>query len=531
MSDLLFQQAASGWHQSFNRSDFGRISRSEELVAQIMAPGGGYIHIQGASWDQYWGPVKSRMRPGELKRLDALKQRRVAYIKSGYVLEDAIPYCHAYFDLLRSLLVNRSSTSALRLLLGLECFRIMRHADESSCAAGVITVRHPVYMLAKLREPGAYDDPKFLPVVSPCNWDDPDSTDLFYHYRQVKVHGDPPASLLMYPAIDLAERANSFSCIDSVSSSLRYQSDPRSRNRAQAIADWAIAPFMRHEGTVNRDSHEFAFVDLGGGSGSLLGEVSKRLLNHHGSLIAGRKFAWSIVDLGLQDATRRTHNPELRRLMSYIDYAPAPYKSWIEDERVHQGPPKYDVVLICRLLNNLSKIALECASSQEAIVDGVISTDRNLPVRYHPADCLHKSCVDRGTLIASNARVKFGGGTTFRQASVSDYFKALYQLSNARLTGKLDKSDLYYPVRRFNQDSIFLPDGTSIFSALVRLANLIVIEDVDLSPDILREHLQTHSPGDLAASDATDRMRMQSASLLCVTRRGLASALPGRRIW
>ena len=62
-------------------------------------------------------------------------------------------------------------------------------------------------------------------------------------------------------------------------------------------------------------------------------------------------------------------------------------------------------------------------------------------------------------------------------------------------------------------------------------ADLIVIEDVDLHADLLVEHMDKRKLDGLGASDATDRVRMQSASLLCVSRRELAAALPGRRIW
>ena len=62
------------------------------------------------------------------------------------------------------------------------------------------------------------------------------------------------------------------------------------------------------------------------------------------------------------------------------------------------------------------------------------------------------------------------------------------------------------------------------------LADLIVIEDVDLHMDIVVEHLKKHELDHLVASDATDRVRMQSASLLCVSRCGRDMTLSGRRV-
>lgn len=90
---------------------------------------------------------------------------------------------------------------------------------------------------------------------------------------------------------------------------------------------------------------------------------------------------------------------------------------------------------------------------------------------------------------------------------------------------------MFFPLRRFNPDALRLDDGSSLFEHLSRRADLVVIEDVDLTPELLRDHLEANGLHHLAASDPTHRNRMQTARLLCVTRRDLEAALPGRRIW
>ena len=81
------------------------------------------------------------------------------------------------------------------------------------------------------------------------------------------------------------------------------------------------------------------------------------------------------------------------------------------------------------------------------------------------------------------------------------------------------------------EEALILPDGSSMLDRLCRLAGMVVIEDVDLHAEVLIDHLKKCGLDHLAASDATDRVRMQSASLLCVCSRELETALPGRRIW
>jgi hypothetical protein len=94
-----------------------------------------------------------------------------------------------------------------------------------------------------------------------------------------------------------------------------------------------------------------------------------------------------------------------------------------------------------------------------------------------------------------------------------------------------DAGAIYFPIRRFNDSSLKLPSGASALDKLCSMADLCVIEDVDLQAGVLRRHLESHRLSALAASDVTDRVRMRSASLLCVCRREKSALLPGRQIW
>jgi hypothetical protein len=521
----------TGWDKSLNRAAISSAIRSDQLINKIRVCDGGRLEIECIEWDDYWNPALPGLTTEVALQLHALGAFRKTYIASGYDLSIAPNYCQAYFSLLRSLLKRGSQRSALKSLLGLESFGITQTASDKAHAAGALTIRHPVYLLAKLREPKAYDDPKFLALICPHEVTGSGPAQLFYCYRQIKLQNDPSASLLIYPAVDLASRTESFTCIEAVASALSFKSDPRPRQRAEAIADWAIAPFLKHRSAHYNDRPDLSFADIGGGSGSLLSETSKQLIESHGALLHNRKFAWSIVDLCLQDTTRRTHSPELRRYMSYIDYQAVDYMAWIAEESIRSDCDRYDVVLICRLLNNLSRIKVEHSSSSDVATELTRVRKKPTSPNYHPADCLLGTAPDCESLITSNSRSRLLGGTTFRQASLSDYYQGLHLTSERSPKTQNYNGSLFFPLRRFNPDALVLPDGRSILNQLCRMANLIVIEDVDLTAELLLEHLKSKGLRHLAASDATNRIRMQSASLICVTRRELEAALPGRRIW
>lgn len=527
MASLLGQTSLTSWDQGLHRSDIQNVLRSSRLIRSLSVDETGHLDLQVCDWNVYWDGAASKdkqLRPW----LDRLCTVRKLYIDSGYALDRAAPYCQVYFSLLRSLLGRPGTTSALRALIGMESFGIERGCGEGIQAAGTITLRNPVYLLAKLSEPKACEDAKFLPVICPLPDAGGTASELFYYYRQIKIQSAPSASLLIYPSVELAYRPDSFGCIEAVSSALSFKPDPRSKQRGERVADWAVVPFLESQRSIHRDRVEVSFVDLGGGSGALLSEISKRLVKEHRPVLGSQKFSWSIVDVSPQDASRRTHCRELRPAMSYIEYLPADFAAWVMEES-RDGRQKYDVALVCRLLNNLSRIDIE--SSSDPKVSAELSTVRKRPAPdvLHPADCLAGPSPDCRSIVASNSRVRLHGGITFRQASLSDYFRALRRVIHPQ--GEEDERAIYFPVRRFNQAGLILPDGSSMPDRLSRLAGMVVIEDVDLHANGLVEHLKKRKLDHLAASDATDRVRMQSASLLCVSQRELETALPGRRIW
>lgn len=122
-------------------------------------------------------------------------------------------------------------------------------------------------------------------------------------------------------------------------------------------------------------------------------------------------------------------------------------------------------------------------------------------------------------------------GSSFCQASLTDYYRGLYLIENGLPPRDASDKAIYFPIRRFKDSALSLPDGFSIISKLVSIGHLLVIEDVDCNPAQLHTHLKYHGLNQLAVSDATDRQRMRSSRLLCVCDKFEQSHLPGKRIW
>lgn len=350
----------SGLQKAVQRSGLARVCRSGELVTEITVGAAGFVYPQTVGWHEYWAPLALGMPPLITAQLDSLRCARQTYVSSGFDPSAAVPYCREYFALTKLALASASSCWLdvfLQALSSLEVFPIRLRQGGSNLAAGVFAIRHPVYLLSKLRQPKAYEDPKFLPLAAcQCETNGEHSgVGIYYHYRQVGLDEDGRNTMLVLPSTDLSQRADSFKCIADLLASLGHEADPRSRQRADRITDLAIAPFL---------AARTSFAGGAGGSASHTGE-----------------------------------------------------------------PP------------------------------------------------------------------------------------------------------VFFPLRSFNCDSMLLSDSSSLIASLVKLGNLVVIEDVDLNADELREHLASHGLTEVAASDATNRKRMRLGSLFCLARTDEAANLPGRRVW
>ena len=528
--------------QRYNWRRILGLLRSENLLAGLQVAPDIRIRIQTVDWERYWAKTECRLGPDLTARLEALRSTRRAYIESGFALDHAAPYCYSYFRFLQGVLESvaggHADMAMLHATVGLECTAVGWAGQPTPLAAVTCNVRNPVYMLAKLREPQAYEDPKFLPLMTtfPPSHAACSSISLFYHYRQLAPGRAHRARVLLCPPAAADIRVEAFGFIHALAAGLTRKHDTRVRQRSQRLCDLAIGPLLTRL-RLDRDrgsSAELRIADLGAGSGDLTRGIIRRLTTHFAEVVEGRRFALTMVDLAFHNQMRHVRHRPLFRGLSSFRCCRSDYVAWIDSQQASADGKLFDIVLICRLLNNASRFSICWADDWHQVrkLAGQGFDFRDWKAgAYLPHNALSPSATCTNSLVATNAAVRLHRGTTFRQLSLSDYYRALYLLAEGSLPANMGREAIFFPVRQFDDSSLILSGGESALSKLCLLSQAVIIEDVDLNAQALRRHMETHGLHHLAASDVTDRSQMHTANLLCVSQKSSASFLPGRRVW
>lgn len=525
-----------------NCRQIAQILNSENFISSIDVRSNGRLAAILVSWDEYWKPVRSCMS-GDLEiHWNELRAAQATYINRNYDYRSAVTYCWAYWTFLRFALdqcVRKAvNFNLLWSILGFECFGIYSHGHSEALAAATSSSRNPVYLLAKLRKPESREDPKCVPLITTFNSLSSIHSlpRLYYHYRQFKVSKEIPSSLFVYPSTYVEERIDSFRCIQTMTSGLSTSTDPRCRERAREIVDNALLPFFRKhfQDTTSNTSDDICIADLGSGSGNLTRNIFETLFSDYSNLMGDRKLSWTLVDVKFRNPRRHVANRKFFRRISSFRCVQEDYLSWIDHQPIRPTEPLYKVILICRLLNNTSHFRIGYIDDWHQV--------RKLSAKmltfggwrcgnYLPHLCLEGNDANPLNLFSSNKQIQLLNGNSFWQLSLSDYYRGLHLLTGKDNANCDSSNAIFFPIRRFNDSSLRLPSGGSAIERLCSLAEVCIIEDIDLNTQTLSRHLADYKLTDIAASDATKRFRMRSASLLCICRKEYSHLLPGRRIW
>jgi len=196
------------------------------------------------------------------------------------------------------------------------------------------------------------------------------------------------------------------------------------------------------------------------------------------------------LGLRVQNPARHFSKGTIRANLSYLDYQQMDYLNWIDKQ---SETLQSDIVLLCRLLNNLSLFDIESTDDEGKL--WYIAGQQHSPeiivnLKYNPVYCLNPQNYCPENLIHTNAKTRLSEDcSAYRVISLTDYYKAI---STCMDTGT--KSDCYYyPVRKFNHLSLLNSNGKSVIGKLSKIADLTVIEDVDLTANYLAKHIQEHN--------------------------------------
>jgi hypothetical protein len=202
------------------------------------------------------------------------------------------------------------------------------------------------------------------------------------------------------------------------------------------------------------------------------------------------------------------------------------YLDWLYKQDVAESP-KFDIAMVCRLLNNVSTFEIQETNDWLVIAKlggGVSALFGKPQTDFLPVSAFKTEQASKLKLLTKKVRID--NGKTFRHIALSDYYRGLnYLVQGARQYN--DKS-VFYPLRQFNKDALYTSDRKSIFERLVNMAKLIVIEDVDLSRTILTQHIAEISNSTVYASEINRQGGANTAAVFCITSEKYKHALPGK---
>jgi len=513
----------------------------ESLIHQVCISPHGHVTCSTCSWREHWSAIYDLQEVGILDAVEELHRIWRAYIGSSFPQGLQREYCFRYFVLIDTILeaagagLNASAfRRALRSALSFECFSIRASHILGGHAAGTSTQRNPVYLLGKLREPDALDDPQFLPLVTISA---PKSDELFYHYRRHRLSPDSKNSLLLYLCTSQSSRWKSFGALNELERWISDARDPRANERARRVANGVIAPYllgiMSSKRALSGPLLEFELVDIGAGSGSLAAGVCAQVCRFaHVHSLEPTVRVW-MVDLSLVEPARFFGG---KALLGHVDCVAAvgcDYRDWL-GESEHLPPSRgIRVGLASRFFNNLSDFDIHPIPLEGLLPPGDRGVDE-----FHIDDCLPHRCLERAggrpeSLIASTSRIWTKSGRSFRQLSLSDYFHGLWLLENPRARVSRNQKEAWLPMRRFRTDLLLTGDGRSVLDQLLRNCNIAVIQDADMRAEDLIEHRNGKHLKNTAAVDMTRALRLKGHHVLVVGRpndSGLV-ALKGKRLW
>ena len=488
--------------QTRNQRVICRLLEEPKLIGSVTINSGDLIDVENLDWDEYWHDFQSLT-----EQLEQLKSAWVDLISGSYSPTNYARYVSAYFSLLKSslcrVLREEIEQHILQKIIGFETFRVFDQDGHS--VAGTINVRNPVYLLSKLVQPKAFDDPKFLPLICPYR-NDSVATLLYSHYRRISFEDASNIQLFIYPPVGPQRKSGSHSLIGRLFKSLTSKNDPWVEERSETLFNSVFGKLFK-----DSEKDELQMLDLAYGSARVTVDLCKKAHAHH-----KKAFHLTLIDVVRSNKSLAKvfyRNPSmLRRLVFHQDSL----FDWVENHS-ENATFRFDLVLLLRVLDVFSSFQIEPLSRFEALM--LIQRDRHNII-------FDENTINPSTLIDSGMqhriqhtikKTRLRKGSMFYQFSLSDYFKAMRLITGENIDEH--EGMIYVPVRRFDDSVFVLPSGQSLIVQLMKMTDRIVFEDGDLTARHLREHLNRVDLNDLHVNDLTDRRRMRAASVILVEKK------------
>jgi hypothetical protein len=219
--------------QRYNQRLLREALQTPQIIRSIEVMPEQRLRIGTVPWDEYWGHADNLAT-----EIAELKAAWTALIAGKFAAKWRRDFVRAHFSLLARCLDCHSrdypAIPLLRKVVGFETIRVF--GDCGGSAAAIFNARHPVYLLSKLTNPRAPDNPKYVPLVCPCTRSS-DPEPIYWHYRRIPLTRSGGGQLFVYPPTDVRCRASSHALVGQLFACLTPRSDPWVRERSESLYD------------------------------------------------------------------------------------------------------------------------------------------------------------------------------------------------------------------------------------------------------------------------------------------------------
>ncbi|MEN6459111.1 MAG: hypothetical protein ABFC63_09285 [Thermoguttaceae bacterium] len=483
--------------QRYNQRLLRNALRETRLITSIDVTAARRIRVTSATWDEYWGACDFLAC-----EIALLKAAWSALIAGRFADKLRSDFVRTYFRLLRACVDchvrGHNVLTLLRKVVGFETIRIS--GDCNGSAAAIISTRHPAYLLSKLARPDAPENPKYLPLICPCG-DSLETAALYWHYRRIPLTRTGGIQVFVYPPTEVCDRPSSHALIGQLFACLTPKSDPWIRERSQSLYDGVFASLVARSA-----SPRLHLLDMACGTAKITMTLCRKAYTAY-----RKSFDLTLVDVvrgNRSIANAFYRNP---KVFGNVLFRRDSLFEWVK-KNADKPQMRFDVALLLRACDLFSRFSIDRMSYREA--NALIAQDktRNLLDSHvlHPAELIENN--NLGRIEHRIGRFIFKNGWTFRQFSLSDYFKAIHVVMGGQLTA--DESHIYVPLRVFDEDILVLPSGRSIIGQLLTMANRLVIEDADLLPCHLDRHVRQFALDGLRITDLTEQAKRRGGDRL-----------------
>ena len=453
--------------QRHNHAVLKKYILSPKIINSLTIRKNGVIELHDLEWQDYWGDNCLQ------SLLDKLFVSWHDWISSRFDQTKLNRYVYDYFRLLETALVDYLSGKInvyfLNKIVAFETFLISAPNSKNKVAS-LFSSRNPNYLLHKISNPIAHDDPKYLPVI--CQREQLGQTaHLYFHYRRIPIKHSHGTQLFVYPPVTLTNHEfSSFDVIDTLFRVLTRYNDPWVKLRCQSLAKWVFNDLIH-----SFDKSKINLLDLGCGSAKISMRLCSQAYNN----------AKSSFDMLLVDAIPSRFSIARSFYRNYqafeaIRYRQSDLFDWVSS--MHDSSATYDITLMLRIFDILCQyhpesLPIEHIQSSVKLSDAtILEIPTSQLILDSPAKIVH-----------SLHKIRTQSGSAYFQPALQDFFKSVFLCCNINSEAK-DNREVVLPVRSFSENRLVMKDGTSIIGRIMEKSQYLVIEDSEVSLDLLHEH-------------------------------------------